>query len=209
MSIHIVTLTGPSCAGKTTLASVLTDRHGFREAISTTTRAKRSGEVEGQAYYFVGDERFNALAREGAFVEQVQFGGARYGITRTEIERVGANGTPVVLVVEPGGRAEISRYCERAGWRHRAVFVDAPADQIAARFLARVLQRQQARPHASDITRLAAMLEQEPAWRAEVHALDSPYDMLIQSAFPEDLRRCAGAIHRDLVPSMPFAHDLA
>lgn len=55
MKRTLVTLTGPSCTGKSTVARKLVEL-GFVELISTTTRTPRQGEVEGVHYYFRSKE---------------------------------------------------------------------------------------------------------------------------------------------------------
>lgn len=132
----IVTITGPSCAGKSTLESLLKER-GFESVISTTTRPPRDGEQTGVNYYFVSKERFERDKVAGLFVETTEFSGNLYGVTRGEIERLAAIGTPIVVVVEPNGREQIQDFAERAGWDVYSVFVTNPIPVILRRFMAR------------------------------------------------------------------------
>jgi guanylate kinase len=52
MSNILLTITGPTCAGKTTLQRLLVAR-GMQEIVSFTTRPPREGEVDGKDYWFV------------------------------------------------------------------------------------------------------------------------------------------------------------
>lgn len=134
----IVTLTGPSCAGKTTLEKRLT-KAGFEQVISTTTRAPRAGEVDGKSYYFVSREAFIASRNGGAYIEWVEFNGNLYAVSAMEVERVSAKGKPIVVIVEPEGLKQIRTYCANRGWNRFTIFIDNPGDIIARRFLDRML----------------------------------------------------------------------
>jgi guanylate kinase len=134
----IVTLTGPSCAGKSTLESKL-KQAGFENVISTTTRPMRKGEVDGQSYYFVSREAFQKSAAEGAYIEQVEFNGNLYGVSACEVERVFARNKPVVVVVEPEGLRQVRNYGQKNGIRIVSVFVNNPDTVIADRFLRRMM----------------------------------------------------------------------
>jgi len=135
----ILTLTGPSCSGKSTLEARL-KQAGFENVISTTTRPMRKGEVDGQSYYFVSPEAFKKNAAEGAYIEQVEFNGNLYGVSACEVERVFAKSKPVVVVVEPEGLRQVREYGLQKGIRIVSVFVNNPYSVIAKRFLERMIQ---------------------------------------------------------------------
>lgn len=185
----ILTLTGPSCAGKTTLESMLKER-GFVAAVSTTTRLPRPWEHEGQAYYFVTETRFEEIP----MVESVWFNGNRYGVSTAEIERVTADGAPVVLVVEPNGRDQIREFCRKKGWKHIAVYVGNPVHVIAERFLQRVVQSTApgSAPAPAHAQRLATMMTTERRWDAEAEyqaakfKIGDPYDIMFSEFGPHN-----------------------
>ena len=137
MKPQILTLTGPSCAGKSTMEKMLREKHGFVPVISTTTRPMRAGEVDGQSYYFVDRKTFQDMAERGQFVENVEFNGNFYGVSAQEVERVAAYGKPIVLIVEPQGLHQIQDYAIRAGWDVLSVFITNPPQVIARRFMER------------------------------------------------------------------------
>lgn len=138
MTPYIVTLTGPSCAGKTTLEKRLKDV-GFVQVISHTTREPRAGEENGKAYYFIDKSEFKRLATTGFFIEQVEFNGNFYGVSADEVKRVAEQGKPIVVIVEPWGLVQIRDYCRQHGWEVYSVFIDNPGEVIARRFLERML----------------------------------------------------------------------
>lgn len=177
----IVTLTGPSCAGKSTLEKMLVKR-GFSNAISTTTRPMRVGDADGESCYFVSREKFEsglALDEFVEFVESVEFGGNYYGLTVAEVSRLTKLGKPIVVVCEPIGHKQIAAWCKANSFPLYAVFVDNPEQVIAQRFLTRV-QQDLTGPGAkhwgyldkikSHAGRLKEMMTTERAWVAEAWA---------------------------------------
>jgi guanylate kinase len=138
MNPFIVTLTGPSCAGKSTLETKLKEA-GFEAVISTTTRPARAGEVDGKSYYFIDKSQFKRLADTDYFVETVNFNGNFYGVSAEEIKRVADKGKPIVVIVEPKGLAQVRAYCQSHGWDICSVFIDNPGDVIGKRFLDRFI----------------------------------------------------------------------
>jgi guanylate kinase len=134
----IVTLTGPSCGGKSTLEARL-KAVGFENVISTTTRAPRAGEVNGQSYYFMDKPEFKRLHATGIFVEMVEFNGQLYGVSAKEIERVASKNKPIVVIVEPEGLKQIRAYCQKRGWNYFTIFIDNPGQVIGERFLNRYM----------------------------------------------------------------------
>jgi guanylate kinase len=170
----IVTLTGPSCAGKTTLEGLL-KAEGLVSLISTTTRRPRDGEVDGENYHFCDDSMFKRLLTQGAFVEHVKFGGNAYGLTVAEVRKTFESGKDVVLVCEPEGLRQIRKWSAANDVRHVAVYVDNPPAVIAERFMKRAgIDVAEAMIHKSPddaakvlkgyATRLAEMLSTEQSW---------------------------------------------
>lgn len=176
----IVTLTGPSCAGKSTLEKLLVGR-GFANAISTTTRAPRVNDVDGESYHFVTRENFESGLALDEFVERVEFGGNYYGLTVQEVRRLERLGKPIVVVCEPIGQKQIAAWCKANGFPLYAVFVDNPEQVIAHRFLTRV-QQDVTGPGAkhweyldkikSHAGRMREMMTTERGWVGEAWASD-------------------------------------
>ncbi len=101
-------LTGPSGVGKGTLVARLRERHPeIWLSVSATTRAPRSGEIDGIHYFFHSKERFNELVQSGGLLEWAEFAGNCYGTPRQPVcERV-ANGIPVLLEIELEGARQV------------------------------------------------------------------------------------------------------
>lgn len=51
--MKLITITGPSGAGKDTVARMLSEMGGYKVLCSYTTRPKRAGEIDGVEHYFV------------------------------------------------------------------------------------------------------------------------------------------------------------
>lgn len=135
---RIITITGPSCAGKTTLESLLKSK-GCVNAISTTTRPMRTGEVNGSNYYFTDEAEFFDMVKRGEFVEWVKVSGHHYGLTEKELKRCIDSGAVVVIVVNPKGKREVENFCQRKRIACQSVFIDGNTKTIAERFLKRVI----------------------------------------------------------------------
>jgi len=174
MKPYILTLTGPSCSGKTTLEGMLRER-GFAPIKSTTTRPMRAGEVNGKSYDFITREQFAELRDAGGFVEHVEFNGNLYGATVAEVQSKAATGQPIVIVAEPHGAAQIADFCRRSGWESAAVFITNPLDVILKRYLARSMQDKPADYDKwldQTVSRLNVMMTTEKAWIVELDKYD-------------------------------------
>lgn len=171
MKPTIVTLTGPSCAGKTTLETMLRAR-GYEPVVSTTTRQPRFGEYHGTSYYFMDEAEFLVRKENGEFIESVEFNGSYYGISKDEIERVAKRGQPIVIVVEPHGHKQIKAFAEAMDWKILSVFVNNPQEVIFYRFLRRFAiltenTKNRIGTLEREAKRLTTMQQVEHAWIAE------------------------------------------
>ncbi len=75
--------------------------------MSATTRRPRPGETQGEHYWFLSDEEFDAKVRAGEFVEHAEYSGRRYGTLRSELQTRGSAGHPVILEIEVQGARQI------------------------------------------------------------------------------------------------------
>ena len=132
---NVFVVSAPSGAGKSTLAQRLVRTvPGLIFSISFTTRKPRPGEVDGQDYFFIDDERFDAMVREGGFVEWVQVYGHRYGTGREWLNEMLATGLDVLLDIETTGALNLRRAIPDA----RMVFILPPsAASLEARLRSR------------------------------------------------------------------------
>ena len=76
-------------------------------SVSATTRAPRAGEVEGRNYFFVSGDEFDAMVRQGQFLEWAHFAGNRYGTPRGPVAAKLDAGVPVLLEVDVQGAMQV------------------------------------------------------------------------------------------------------
>ncbi len=93
----MVVLAGASASGKTEVAKLLAAKYGISKVITTTTRPKRVGEINGVDYYFVTKEEFDKMIANDEFVEYTVFNDNYYGSTKSGIS-VGK-----CVVIDPKG----------------------------------------------------------------------------------------------------------
>jgi len=94
-------LIGASASGKTEIAKILIKKHNFLKMVTTTTRKKRKGEINGIDYNFITTKRFEKLKKENKFLETVVYNNNYYG-TPTKGADINK-----VLIVEPEGANSI------------------------------------------------------------------------------------------------------
>lgn len=96
-------ISGASGVGKSTvLGRIMAARDDLRFSVSATTRAPRPNETDGVEYYFVSDERFEQMIRDGEFLEYDKHAKASYGTPKFQLEEKLQN-SHVILDVEPNG----------------------------------------------------------------------------------------------------------
>ena len=81
----MIVLSSPSGAGKTTLVNLLSKLNNFEISISHTTRQPRPNETPNKDYFFVSEEKFKRLIKNGEFLEYAKVFNNYYGTTRTPV----------------------------------------------------------------------------------------------------------------------------
>ncbi|MDE2835096.1 MAG: guanylate kinase [Bacteroidota bacterium] len=121
---RIVAVTAPSGAGKTTLVRrILGAFPALHYAVSVTTRPPRPGEVHGQDYFFVSQQRFrNLMAADALFEYEEVYPGRFYGTPRSELE---GSGPPVLVDVDVVGACRLRRLDDRL-----VIFVAPPSLEV-------------------------------------------------------------------------------
>ncbi|KAM3859023.1 leucine-rich repeat and guanylate kinase domain-containing protein [Diretmus argenteus] len=101
----MLVLTGPQACGKRELAHKLCQEFGeyFGYGACHTTRGPYYGEEDGSDYHFVSEEDFQNMIHMGKFIQTMQYGGQRYGLTRDAIEDVAKEGLACCVHMELEG----------------------------------------------------------------------------------------------------------
>jgi guanylate kinase len=101
-------LSSPSGAGKTTLSRMLVaETPALQMSVSATTRPMRPGEVEGKDYYFVDQNRFDAMVENGELLEWANVFDNRYGTPRAPVEAALAAGQDVLFDIDWQGTQQL------------------------------------------------------------------------------------------------------
>src|SRR5882724_10207839 len=155
-------ISAPSGAGKTTLVEALRQNPNLFYSVSCTTRAPRSGEINGEHYQFLSDADFHARLEAGDFLEHAQVHGDFYGTLREPVLTNLNNGVDVLIDIDTQGAATI-RNCDDAIIRQALtdVFIMPPdLDELRRRLTKRGTETAQ-----QIDSRLATAVREMELWR--------------------------------------------
>jgi len=129
MKGKLVIFSAPSGAGKTTIVQALLKAEiGLEFSISACSRDKRSNEVDGKDYYFLGLEGFKQKIEADELLEWEEvYKDHFYGTLRSELNRIWGKGLHVIFDVDVYGGITIK---EQFGDRALAVFVMPPSIEM-------------------------------------------------------------------------------
>lgn len=107
MNNKLFCIVGPSGSGKSSICKELikTDAN-LNLSISTTTRAPRGNEIDGQHYYFVSRDEFESRISKGQFIEYAEFGSNLYGTEKRNFENQKTN---LLLDIEVQGVLQLQK----------------------------------------------------------------------------------------------------
>lgn len=107
---NLYVVAAPSGTGKSSLVKALLEVDSRMElSVSHTTRAPRGQEVHGREYYFVGNDEFDRMVAQDAFIEWAHVHSNRYGTSRKAIEDKIAAGADIVLEIDYQGAIQVKR----------------------------------------------------------------------------------------------------
>jgi len=163
--IKIVTVSGASCSGKTTLSNNLIQKFGYSEIISTTTRKIRKGEVNNKDYRFISKEDFSSELKKGSFIESTEFSSEYYGVLKNEI--LNKDDTTFITVVDPKGMESFKQFCDENDIVSFSIFINISLDEA--------IHRMKSRDEFSNTLneRIKNLTENEMNWK------DYQYDLFI------------------------------
>lgn len=107
---NIYIVVAPSGAGKTSLVSALLQAEPAVElSISYTTRAARTGEVDGQHYHFVDHATFQSMIAAGDFLEYAEVYGNFYGTSVRWLQSRLEEGRDILLEIDWQGAEQVRK----------------------------------------------------------------------------------------------------
>lgn len=107
---QLFVVSAPSGGGKTSLIkSLVQEVDNIEISISHTTRDIRSGEKDGEHYFFVTQEKFNNMLDAGQFMEHATVYGNLYGTSFLQIDSKLSQGKDVILDIDWQGAAAIKK----------------------------------------------------------------------------------------------------
>ena len=101
----LIVLSGFSGAGKGTVVKRIMEKYSdsYALSISMTTRSPRTGEKDGEHYFFVSREQFEQTIAENGLIEHAQYCGNYYGTPKEYVKKQLAAGKNVILEIEIQG----------------------------------------------------------------------------------------------------------
>jgi guanylate kinase len=103
-------ISAPSGSGKSTLVAQLMRRvPNLCFSVSYTTRPPRGQERDGEAYFFISREEFEARAARDEFLESAEVFGNYYGTHCSELARASELGRDLVLDIDVQGARQLKQ----------------------------------------------------------------------------------------------------
>ena len=172
-------VSAPSGAGKTTLVESIRRTPNLFYSVSCTTRAPRTGEIDGEDYQFLSDTVFRERIEQGEFLEHAQVHGDYYGTLREPVVANLKSGKDVLIDIDTQGAAVIRNCGEPLiGFALADVFIMPPdLDELRKRLLNRGTETSE-----QIDSRLATAAREMEHWR------DYRYT-IISGSVEEDLQR--------------------
>lgn len=123
----LVLFSGPSGVGKDTVLDIILNKdERLQRSISLTTREKRSGEIDGEDYYFITKDEFSKMVDDGQVLEYAQYGENIYGTPKAPVDKWLKEGKTVILKIEVKGAQKIRELYPEA----LSIFLLPPSMQI-------------------------------------------------------------------------------
>lgn len=106
----LIVVSGPSGAGKGTICKRLLEKNpNLGYSISATTRAPRTGEVNGVNYWFLSKEEFQKMIAEDGLLEWAEVYGNYYGTPAQKVKDSLAEGKNILLEIDTQGAALVRK----------------------------------------------------------------------------------------------------
>lgn len=107
---NLFIITAASGAGKTSLVKALVaDNPDLKVSVSFTTRKPRDGEIEGEDYFFVDENKFKKMSQNNEFLETAKCHGSFYGTSKLNVSEIINKGKDIILEIDYQGAFNIKK----------------------------------------------------------------------------------------------------
>lgn len=170
-------ISGFSGAGKGTVVNRLLEKESYAVSISATTRKPRTGEVDGQNYFFRTKDEFEKMIANEQLIEYAEYVGNYYGTPKDYVFKKLDEGFDVILEIEMQGALKVKeKFPETA-----LIFITPPsADELKKRLVGRG-------------TETVEQIEKRMSRAVDECPYMNQYDYIIVN---DDLDECVDEIHR-------------
>jgi deoxycytidine triphosphate deaminase len=134
MPEKVLVITGTEAAGKTTVVDALVANGKAELVVAVTTRDRRADDMGRYSYKTLA--RFEKHEADGDLVVSTEYRGKRYGILRTDLQKVLSSGKLAVLTLTP---ASVGKFLQDYDSETQvlSVFIDADDSALDERVVAR------------------------------------------------------------------------
>src|SRR5690242_7863520 len=104
----MMVLASPSGAGKSSISrAIFAQDPNISLSVSVTTRPKRTDEIEGRDYHFVGVSEFQRMQAAGELLESAEVHGNFYGTPRARVEEKLSQGRDILFDIDYQGTLQL------------------------------------------------------------------------------------------------------
>ena len=108
----IVIVSGPSGVGKSTICKEVVEQlNNTYLSVSVTTRPRAESEIDGQDYWFIGEEEFQERINKGLLLEYAEVFGHLYGTPKDKVDEALQAGKTVILEIDVQGAKQVKATC--------------------------------------------------------------------------------------------------
>lgn len=135
---HFIILAGASWAWKDTVKIELEQKFNLKNLISTTSRKKRKGEIDGIHYNFISEDDFKNNLDD--FLEYSRFSWNFYWKRKIDLDKLIKNNKNIITILETNGVKNIynnKSFLERQWYKLTIFFLDISENEIKNRMLSR------------------------------------------------------------------------
>jgi len=124
--MHVVSISGASGTGKTTLQEKLIEGYEYIRVLSHTTRSERATDRKGEYLYLSVDD----FLRLSDLLWSVEIHGNYYATRRSELCRAAAQGRGASIVMSVDCVLQLNDFCAVQGIQHIAIHLLSPSKEV-------------------------------------------------------------------------------